>query len=532
MAIGILAVLALVMACNGLATASQSVAYSSTADFDNGTKLNVTTISDRYNITSGTMELDFPYAEKDDNLVSYWRFENGITDQTGANDGAAVTGRYSASGKFGGCYGFDGVNQHVQISNSTSMQPAEGDWSMSFWFKKSGAVAADQTFYAHGLNSATVIYLDSTAQVGVYSTDATNEESTETTTTYTDTAWHHVVAVYDIAPLNRWTIYVDGAEPGQTITVNDTVSNQTNDGDASFGYWLEAVDMPFYGFLDEPKIYNRTLNLTDVQELYNSGAQYLNSSTWDTVIVSKPLTETLAFLDIAITGGTDTAVERVTIVDVLTDAEITSYDNNITGDTRLSYSDFDRGLLVTSGKVVKVRLYLGGTGSDTVTVNSLTAMWEPWSMAGKWDVQYVTGVISIQRSANKVIATYTGPDTSIIRWDFGDGSGATGRTVGTTYAEPGNHTITVYAHYDDGTVLYSNVTIYFDHWMTIYDKQGDGYHITITNSTLYASGCILVIIGLMLPDMRPFFEWNTAKLRIGIGLVMIFAATLYTAGLV
>ena len=91
--------------------------WSTTADFDSGTDCDTATITDEYNHTADQLELSFPYADKDANLESYWRFSGDATDETGAFDGT-VSGASLTDGVWSGAneaYHFDGVNDEIHF---------------------------------------------------------------------------------------------------------------------------------------------------------------------------------------------------------------------------------------------------------------------------------------------------------------------------------------------------------------------------------------------------------------------------------
>ena len=115
-----------------IVTCSWGDAFLTITNFDEGTTKNGTaTDTDEYGHAPGALELSFPYADRDANLVSYWRFENNADDETGANDGTVTGATYTANGKFGGAYAYDG-NDNVQTSD-ISFSGEASEMTISAW---------------------------------------------------------------------------------------------------------------------------------------------------------------------------------------------------------------------------------------------------------------------------------------------------------------------------------------------------------------------------------------------------------------
>jgi len=204
--------------------ADSSDEWSSSVEFDNGHKTDVTTSTDRYNQTAGTMELDFPYAEKDAvNLQSYWRLEDA-TDETGTNDGT-MDGVTNTTGIFGDCFSFDGTNDRVSLALSGVTE----DNSFSIWFKSS-AFSTEP-----GLLMQTVE--PSSGKVGLsidtndyiryaFKNAAGTFKSVISDSNVLDNGnWHHVVGTYDGAIMR---IYIDGVAQVDTEAQTGTLNAGSN----------------------------------------------------------------------------------------------------------------------------------------------------------------------------------------------------------------------------------------------------------------------------------------------------------------
>ena len=245
----------------------------STADFDAGT------FSD--SITGDLADAGFG---GDANLEAYWKFENDVLDETANNhDGTLYGPIYTASGKFGGSYTFDGVDDYIDIPDSASFDFTGGDtFSISIWFKSTGTTSDRQFFvskYTGG--SAPGYYLDYSGSGGtpieafrliIYDDVDTTAGilTTGSLSSHIDGAWHHLVAVFDGASSSNSKMYIDGAEEA-TGQINQT-GNFSNAESLYIGDYVVS-NIPFKGDLDDIAIFDKPLSASEVYELYSRGAK-------------------------------------------------------------------------------------------------------------------------------------------------------------------------------------------------------------------------------------------------------------------
>jgi len=170
---------------------------STTTDFDAGTKTNTTTETDRYNQSTGNIELDFPYAKKGANLVSYWRFENNTDEETGTHNGIVNGPVYTSSGKFGGAYDFDGVNDYIDVGNWTPTQ----NITVSAWAEFEDTAKSDivsRWMFSNTSNQSFLLtrIVSTDIQAYVRNTAGTSAHAVYTITP-TPGTWYHLVGTYD-----------------------------------------------------------------------------------------------------------------------------------------------------------------------------------------------------------------------------------------------------------------------------------------------------------------------------------------------
>lgn len=210
-----------------------------------------------------------------DSLVSYWPFDQWGTDESGNNNYAGIYASQTKDrNKHMSAFSFNGVDNYIY----TSKQFAHLDtFTVSLWFKTSGSgkligfneqqyAQADTLFDRH-------IYIGSTGHIN-FGIETSGKQVISTTTPYNDNVWHMVSA--SLSP-NGMKLYVDA----ELVAQNNSVISGGNYA----GYWKMAFgslenwpDDPgnnyFEGKLDDIRIYNRELNLDEIEVLYT--AQKIN----------------------------------------------------------------------------------------------------------------------------------------------------------------------------------------------------------------------------------------------------------------
>lgn len=81
-------------------------------------------------------------------LISWWPADGDANDIHGANSGVSINGASYDIGKVGQAFSFDGINDHVVILDSNSLDFGVGDYSVEAWVKTSflGGVGSDFIF--------------------------------------------------------------------------------------------------------------------------------------------------------------------------------------------------------------------------------------------------------------------------------------------------------------------------------------------------------------------------------------------------
>jgi hypothetical protein len=203
----------------------------------------------------------------DPNLVSYWPLDESFDDLVGGNDGTPSGGVTNATGISSGAMNFDGVDDYVQVSDSSSLD-LTGDITFSFWMNSrdltSNALRMFHKNSAYTITSAVDLSGgDNTIRLFNYQ-DNTYCYSDNI---YTENEWQYVTIVQSGGICY---FYKNGVDIGTgDSTINPTFPNSAVD--LYIGIDEDESTAPYNGQLDEIIIYNRRLSSTEITDLYKAG---------------------------------------------------------------------------------------------------------------------------------------------------------------------------------------------------------------------------------------------------------------------
>lgn len=195
-----------------------------------------------------------------DNLVAYYKFENN-TDSSVGSIGATNSGAtYTASGKIGGAYDFNGSSNYMTANWGSN----PGTFSISVWVYIDGNTGNDFIFVNRVGSTGNYhwMYYDGSA-LWVSRWNGTTENIVNRS--ISSGSWQHIV--YTCVPSSRMRIYVNGS-----YTQTSSIAGGNTEPNAS---WTLAARPAFTDHLDakidEVGYWNRELTPDEVTELYNSG---------------------------------------------------------------------------------------------------------------------------------------------------------------------------------------------------------------------------------------------------------------------
>ena len=213
--------------------------------------------------------------------VAEWKFDEGTStvanDTSGnANTGTLTSGPTWGPGKLGNSVKLDGVDDHVLVSNSTSLQPT--NITISAWFYLDSSISAEtygvivdkpntthvSPFYDYHLRidaAATTPVLTAAFVIGAY----TAADTVVGTTTVTKNVWHHAVATYDGTTMIT---YLDGKLEGSASNAG-SITHHTES--LYIGAFKNLTTGNFPGRLDQVRIYDYAKTPAQVAWEYNQG---------------------------------------------------------------------------------------------------------------------------------------------------------------------------------------------------------------------------------------------------------------------
>jgi len=232
----------------------------------------------------------FDASALDQDLIVYWKFDEGsgttAQDATGGGNTGTLDGNATwGTGKLGHAIVLDGTSAYVQAANL--VESSVTAYSLAMWFQTTST--AQQVLFANRgvtVTSGKSLTLEM-GQMGhsghlqwLLDQDGWGI-GVESTSTYADGSWHHVVATWT-APANtpvaysQFALYVDGAAIGTSnFTINCNCGGVDSPLSGAQGAQIgtsSAWSIFFAGSLDELGAWNRALDASDVTELYNGGA--------------------------------------------------------------------------------------------------------------------------------------------------------------------------------------------------------------------------------------------------------------------
>jgi hypothetical protein len=193
------------------------------------------------------------YADITTGLVGRWAFDEGsgttASDSAGSSNGTLVSGPTWVTGKIGSnAISFDGVNDKVSINNSSAIVPTE--ITLSVWVNPSQTASLKRI-----LNKGATYYIRMTDGGGIQFIGSVFLSGG----TISANTWSHVVVT---GSATGHKIYINGVLSGSSATAYTPAGdNETLDIGGSLDF--------FSGSLDDVRIYNRALSLSDVSELYS-----------------------------------------------------------------------------------------------------------------------------------------------------------------------------------------------------------------------------------------------------------------------
>ncbi|HHY84602.1 MAG TPA: hypothetical protein GYA07_03570 [Verrucomicrobia bacterium] len=199
-------------------------------------------------------------------LISYWKADGDTQDSVGGNHGEIVRDTLVnfefGSGKIGRGFTANGGRLAVQNSPAPSVFTVQA-WVQSCNLPNSRYIVSRYPGYC----LATGGFVPAHAGIGglVFFTDVAAENTTQVAPAgkVWDGGWHQITGVFD-GSFNR--LYIDGVEFSAV-----PASYNPPGGDLTFGDYQPAGGLPWFGLLDEIKVYDVALSPSEVLSAFVSG---------------------------------------------------------------------------------------------------------------------------------------------------------------------------------------------------------------------------------------------------------------------
>ena len=232
-------------------------------------------------------------------LVAYYPFCGNANDDSGNGNNGTVNGATLSVDRFGNsnsAYSFDGVDDWIDVPNANE-NDLSNSLTLAVWVKttnnhtNAGIVGKWNDFDGNH-NDGQEQYILQAAGSGIYFWTKTSivTSCNETNIEYNNGQWHHYVGTWDG---NMMHLYRDGLLLNSSSQTGSIVNFMQN---VEFGRYAGGMDTSNYfnGMIDDIFIYNRDLDSTEIQQLYNSQNNYSWSTgeTTENITVSPTQTTT------------------------------------------------------------------------------------------------------------------------------------------------------------------------------------------------------------------------------------------------
>ena len=220
-------------------------------------------------------------------LVAYYPFNGNANDESGNGNNGTVNGAMLTEDRFGNAdsaYSFDGVDDYIEILDSSSLSQFNNKITISFWMKISEfPTNAGHEFYLlgkmynnypniQGFHIALSTYPENNPSNSLFfrATDSTNwgDWHIGGGVPFADIPTNQYIHIIFMYGGNGTEIYING----QLHTANDDLDGRIGNNNESLTIGFDGWDTTskyYKGNIDDLRIYNRGLSDSEIRELYN-----------------------------------------------------------------------------------------------------------------------------------------------------------------------------------------------------------------------------------------------------------------------
>jgi len=221
-----------------------------------------------------------PLSGSGSELAGWWNFDEGAgtaaADLSGNGNNCQLAGNASyIAGKYGSAISFDGLGDYIDCAGTANF--TSSDFTISYWvnldtfhtnkYPEQGGTSVifkgrfnTSGYYDYITDEGGIIFI--TSQSGASQSTTTN------TGLITTGTWHHITHVRSGSTV---TVYINGAD------ATNSHGTHIDPASSSYNFTPGVYDPGNYNFfadgaIDDLRIYNRTLNPSEVRDLFSLGA--------------------------------------------------------------------------------------------------------------------------------------------------------------------------------------------------------------------------------------------------------------------
>jgi len=174
---------------------------------------------------------------------------------------------WTASGKIGGAYQFDGVNDYISLSGLEVDTRSGANTTVSFWMYWNGQNA----IMPFGWQSAYNLLLYN----GCFGFNTAESNVLGISSSGLSNKWVHVVAVfYNGVPSSTTnSLYINGVKQNIFSCLGSTTASRSVTSSAQISGWAYGSGYYFNGTIDEVQIFNYSLSENQIKVMYQAGVE-------------------------------------------------------------------------------------------------------------------------------------------------------------------------------------------------------------------------------------------------------------------
>jgi hypothetical protein len=214
-------------------------------------------------------------------LVAWYPFNNNANDASGTGNNGIVSGATPTTDRFGksnAAYNFDGIDDYIEVLNSSSLNFGNG--TVNLWFKTSSQQQMEM-LYKGNYNNASGEQFSTYINGQFQACFATKYNSgciagsgwviSNSNQNFSNGNWHMITGIFKSDSVY---VYIDAIKKHAVAAPN--INSDICTGNLQIGRVYTLEPARFNGILDDIGIWNRPLNYEEITSLYLGAPQKTN----------------------------------------------------------------------------------------------------------------------------------------------------------------------------------------------------------------------------------------------------------------